>query len=256
VKVLKSRFKLAGLIALIGLGAITIILTPLVNASNANQNIIIDANESADRKDSTTWNPNQIRGELWAAYATYDMSYIEVDLRKDGSPGDINLIVQEAPDGIPSGNNIALLTIPAKNIPAEKSWVRFNTTNVSIIQGNKYWFGIYASSGKANVDQYALAMSEGSSYTNGISVNLSDGIWQPSENYDCLFRIFGLGASVKKTTARIVPPSAAPFINAPRVATKPTATPPANECSLPWSAIVFILCCLGIIRGSRAVLRK
>jgi hypothetical protein len=254
VAVLEKRFKLAGLIALISLCAITTILTPFVYATNTRDIVVVDANERADRKDGTTWDPKQIRGELWAAFATYEASYIEVSVRKDGSPGDINLIVQEAPGGIPSGNNIASFTLSAKNIPAWKSWVRFNTNNLSFIQGNKYWFGIYASSGKAAVDQYAIGMSEGSSYKDGFVLNSSDGKWQPSETYDCLFRIFGV--VIGKTTERIVPPSMAPFSNLPQVTTTPTAAKPTGECSLPWSVIVVILCCLGVIRTSREVLRR
>ena len=253
--VLRSRFKSAGIIALISLCAITTILTPFVYASNTNQCITVDSNERADRKDFTTWDPKQIRGELWTAYATYDMTYIEVYVRKDGSPGDINLIIQEVPAGVPSGNNIASLTIPAKDIPAWKSWVRFNMNNLRITQGNQYWLGIYAASGKTSADQYALGCSEGSSYKDGIVVNYSNGQWQPSADYDCLFKTCGVVIS-KSTEIKIVPPSVAQFSNQPQASVQPSPTQPAGECSLAWWTILAILGCLGIIRSSRAVLKR
>ncbi len=251
--VLKRNFRLAGLIALAGFCAIVTVGIPFVGASDSNQPIIVDVNERADRKDGTSWSPKQVTGELWAAYATYDMSYIEVTLRKDGAPGDVNLIIQEAPGGIPSGTNLTLLTIPAKNVPAWKSWIRFDVSGVSIAQGKQYWFGIYATSGKAKTDQYALGMSDGS-YTDGIVLNRTDGVWQPSESYDCLFRTFG--TKVSKTTDRIIPPSSAPFKNGQQAATNTPTPAPSKECSLPKESILFIFGCLGVIGIFREFVRK
>ena len=181
--------RITGIIAVLAL-----ILISGVSVSAAES--LKDSFATGDDNDSTTWAIAQIVGQTWTASSSYQLSSIELYMRRVGNPGNVILNIRTTTDGNPLSANLASIELVASSIPATNSWVRFDiptSTIIDIEAGSIYWWGVYAASGNPEGNYYAIRFDKDNGYNGGHVTNWSSlkRIWAKSLGFDNLFRIYG-----------------------------------------------------------------
>jgi hypothetical protein len=222
-----------------------------------------DSFVTGDDSDSTTWSPSQIIGQTWTASSSYQLSYLEIYMRRVGNPGNAVLLGRTTTSGNPSSNNSFNLTLPASNVPLVNSWVRFDlptTLIINISSGSVYWWGIYADGGDQRSNYYAIRFDSDNGYAGGTvknSLAMAAGTgWDTTPDFDNLFGIFGdaLIPPISTTVPTIPPAPTVTGLTATMIPLStviiptPTLIPtPMSPTSESHSPVLLVI--LGIIAG-------
>jgi hypothetical protein len=270
--------------AILSLVVITLVVSSVVVSAAAQ---IRDSFVTGDDNDSITWSPSQIIGQTWTASSSYQLSYLEIYMRRVGNPGSVVLLGRTTTGGDPSNTDAISLTLAANNIPLVNGWVRFDLPTASLINidpGSVYWWGIYTDKGDEKGNYYAIRGDKDNGYAGGTAKNslatAAGNRLDTIPGLDNLFRIYGdaiispsptpiLTIIPTKTltvqTATILPlptvtiptPTSTPPLT-PTLTPTPGPTIPTSKSSSPELFIVLgiIVCCLGLAGAVHVLNRK
>lgn len=149
----------------------------------------LDQSVSGSTPNSTVVSSSQAVGQIFTAGRTGLLDRITIDVRKEGTPGELNVLLFEVSGGLPSGTALASQVVAANEVTTTMGAVTVNFSSpASITTGVQYAILLESPNSTLTFDMFMMRAvggqyswgAENNPLANGSAVFRSSGSWSSS----------------------------------------------------------------------------